>query len=50
MLAGGGLAYTGGLAFDVWRRLPCHHAIWHLFVLAGASLHDTAILRLVVPL
>ncbi len=50
LLAGGGLAYTGGVVFYVWRRLPYHHAIWHLFVLAGASLHYIAILRFVVPL
>ena len=24
----GGLFYTGGIVFYVWRRLPYHHAIW----------------------
>jgi len=45
----GGLAYTAGIAFYVWRRLPYHHAIWHLFVLAGSSLHYLAVLLYVIP-
>ncbi|HOW63617.1 MAG TPA: hemolysin III family protein, partial [Candidatus Contendobacter sp.] len=28
----GGLAYTLGVIFYVWKRLPYHHAIWHGFV------------------
>jgi len=35
---GGGM-YTLGTLFYGWRRLPYHHMIWHLFVLAGAILH-----------
>ncbi|MBS3757786.1 MAG: hemolysin III family protein [Desulfobacterales bacterium] len=35
----GGLFYTTGIIFYVSRRLPYHHAIWHLFVLAGSTLH-----------
>ena len=49
LLGAGGLAYTGGVAFYAWRRLPYHHAIWHLFVLAGSALHFFAILFYVVP-
>jgi hemolysin III len=49
LLAGGGLAYTAGVAFYAWRRLPYHHAIWHLFVLAGSGLHVAAVLRHVIP-
>jgi hemolysin III len=45
----GGLAYTVGIAFYGWRRLPYHHAVWHLFVLAGSALHYFAILLYVVP-
>lgn len=45
----GGLAYTGGLAFYAWRRLPYGHAVWHLFVLAGTVLHFLAVLLYVVP-
>jgi len=40
----GGLAYTGGLAFYAWRRLPYAHAVWHVFVLAGSALHYVAVL------
>jgi hemolysin III len=35
-LTAGGLAYTIGVIFFAWRRLPFNHAIWHLFVLAGS--------------
>ena len=46
----GGLAYTGGVVFYAWRRMPYHHAIWHLFVLAGSILHFFAVLFYVIPL
>ncbi|MGB5295590.1 MAG: hemolysin III family protein, partial [Thermoanaerobaculia bacterium] len=46
----GGLAYTGGVAFYAWRRMPYHHAIWHLFVLAGSVFHFFAVLFYVIPL
>jgi len=45
----GGLAYTGGIGFYLWRRLPYHHAIWHLFVLAGSVLHFLAVVLYVIP-
>ena len=50
LLLSGGLAYTSGVAFYVWKRLPYHHAIWHGFVLAGSILHFFAILFYVIPL
>ena len=50
LLLAGGLAYTGGVAFYAWRRLPYHHAIWHGFVLAGGVCHYFAILFFVIPL
>lgn len=43
LLVGGGLAYTGGVVFYLLERLPMNHAIWHLFVLAGAGLHYFAV-------
>lgn len=49
LLAAGGLTYTGGVAFYVWERLRYHHAIWHLFVLAGSVLHYFAVLLYVIP-
>lgn len=45
----GGLCYTGGIAFYLWRSLKFHHAIWHLFVLAGGILHFFAVLFYVIP-
>lgn len=50
LLLGGGLAYSVGVIFYVWRRLPFHHAVWHLFVMAGSALHFFAILFYVIPL
>ncbi len=44
LIVAGGLAYTLGLAFYGWRRLPYGHAVWHLFVLAGSVLHYLAVL------
>ncbi|HEY0975440.1 MAG TPA: hemolysin III family protein [Solimonas sp.] len=49
LMLAGGLSYSGGVAFYVWRRLRYHHAIWHLFVLIGSVLHYFAILFYVVP-
>ncbi len=49
LLLGGGLAYTGGIAFYLWSRLPYHHAVWHLFVLAGSTLHFFAVLSSLSP-
>lgn len=39
----GGLAYSIGVIFYNWRKLPYSHGIWHLFVLAGSILHFFAI-------
>ena len=50
LLLAGGLAYTGGIVFYLWQRLPYNHAIWHLFVLAGSVLHFFAILFYVIPI
>jgi hemolysin III len=49
LLLFGGLCYTGGVGFYVWRRLPYHHALWHLFVLAGSAFHYFAVLFYVIP-
>lgn len=39
LLVSGGFAYTGGLIFFLWRRLPFNHALWHFCVLGGAVCH-----------
>ena len=49
LLLAGGLAYTLGVGFYAWHRLPYHHAIWHVFVLAGSLAHFCAILFYVLP-
>lgn len=49
LVLAGGLVYSVGVAFYVWERLRYHHAIWHLFVLAGSVLHFFAVLLYVVP-
>lgn len=46
----GGLVYTVGTLFYGWKKLKYHHAIWHLFVLAGSTLHFFSILFYVVPI
>jgi hemolysin III len=35
----GGVAYTAGTVFYMVKKIPFHHAIWHVFVLAGAVCH-----------
>lgn len=45
----GGLAYSLGVIFYVWRGLRYHHAIWHGFVLMGSILHFFAVLLYVIP-
>jgi len=43
LIVGGGL-YTLGTIFYLAKRIPYHHAIWHLFVLAAAICHYVAVL------
>ncbi|WP_368503792.1 hemolysin III family protein [Alkalihalophilus sp. As8PL] len=49
-LIGGGLCYTLGTIFYVWRGFRYHHAVWHLFVLAGSVLHFFLVLLFILPL
>lgn len=44
LLLAGGLCYTLGSVFYLWKRLPYHHAVWHLFVLGGSACHFFAVL------
>lgn len=48
-LIAGGLAYTLGIVFYAWKKLPYHHAIWHGFVLAGSILHFFSVFYSVIP-
>ncbi|MCU6711808.1 hemolysin III family protein [Paenibacillus sp. J5C_2022] len=49
LLIAGGVLYTVGTIFYMWRSFPYHHAVWHLFVLAGSIVHFFAILFYVLP-
>ena len=44
----GGLCYTLGTVFYLGKRIPYHHALWHLSVLAGSACHYFTILFYVV--
>ena len=35
----GGAFYTLGIIFYLWKKMPYHHMIWHIFVLAGSISH-----------
>ena len=48
-LAAGGLTYTAGAVIYMWKAIPYHHAIWHLFVLAGSICQYFAVLFYVLP-
>lgn len=50
LLVLGGLIYTLGLIFYSWENMPYNHAIWHVFVLVGSTLHYFAVLFYVVPI
>lgn len=45
----GGLAYSLGVIFFMWRALRYHHAVWHLFVIAGTALHYAAVVYYALP-
>ena len=40
----GGLSYTIGVIFYLWRKLKFSHAVWHLFVIAGTVCFFFAVL------
>jgi len=48
MLVGGGVSYSVGLVFHLSERMNFHNAIWHGFVVVGASLHLCAVLDCMV--
>ncbi|KGX91574.1 hemolysin D [Pontibacillus halophilus JSM 076056 = DSM 19796] len=39
----GGVLYSIGTIFYVWRSFQFHHAVWHLFVIAGTVMHFFAV-------
>ena len=48
LLGTGGVLYSIGVIFYLSRRLVCHLAIWHGFVLAAAACHFSALMTDVV--
>jgi len=48
-LFGGGLFYSLGAAIYSMERVPFHHALWHLFVVAGSACHFFGVLFHVIP-
>jgi hemolysin III len=47
-LFAGGVIYTLGLFFYAIDRIPCNHAIWHLFVIGGSFCHFFSIYYYVI--
>ena len=43
----GGVVYTAGVPFYVWKSRRYTHAVWHLFVLGGVACHFAAVLSVV---
>lgn len=48
LLLAGGITYTVGIIFYVWRKLHLNHAIWHFFVLGGSIFHFFMVLLLIL--
>ena len=46
----GGTAYSVGVIFLFWSKLPLNHGIWHTFVLMGSLCHYFAVLFYVLPI
>jgi hemolysin III len=43
LLLAGGVTYSLGVVFHLWEKLKFHNVVWHVFVVAGATLHLWAI-------
>lgn len=47
LLIAGGILYTVGAIFYVWRGFFYHHAVWHIFVLAASVCHFFSVATLI---
>jgi hemolysin III len=45
LIAAGGVLYSAGVTFHLWRSLRFQNATWHAFVLVAAGCHYTAVLE-----
>lgn len=48
LLLAGGVTYSAGIIFHLWEKLKFQNALWHVFVVAGASMHLLAVLDCMV--
>lgn len=48
LLLAGGVTYSAGIVFHLWEKLHFQNALWHVFVVAGASLHLWAVIDCMV--
>lgn len=48
-LIGGGLFYTVGALFYLYRWFPYNHTVWHLFVIAGSVAHFITVYCYIMP-
>ncbi|WIY54479.1 hemolysin III family protein [Devosia sp. YIM 151766] len=48
LLLAGGITYSAGIIFHLWEKLRFQNALWHVFVVAGASLHLWAVIDCMV--
>lgn len=46
----GGILYSAGAIFYLFKRVPYNHAIFHLFVIGGSVCHFLSILLYVLPI
>ena len=49
LLLAGGICYTVGVPFYLWRQLRFHHAFWHGAVMGGSTCHFLAVLLSLTP-
>ena len=49
-LAFGGVLYTVGAVFYLFKRIPYNHAVWHVFVMGGSAAHFIAVAQYVLPI
>ncbi|WP_240233290.1 PAQR family membrane homeostasis protein TrhA [Devosia lacusdianchii] len=48
LLLAGGVTYSLGIIFHLWEKLKFQNALWHVFVVTGASLHLWAVIDCMV--
>jgi hemolysin III len=49
LVVAGGISYSIGVIFFGWHGIRHHHAIFHVFVLAGSIIHYLAVVLYVIP-